>query len=152
MITTNGLHEDSSKNCARRYVSREKIMLAVPRDSLYAQHENIELGEVQNESFVMLSSSRLFGVICNKFCAIAGFSPKILFESDSPMAVQNIIGTGTGIAFWPEYSWGRAKNKNVVLLPISSPICQRDLIFELHERALQSEYAEDFYEFLLSQI
>lgn len=152
MITTNGLHEDSSKNCVRRYVSREKIMLAVPRDSLYAQHENIELGEVQNESFVMLSSSRLFGVICNKFCAIAGFSPKILFESDSPMAVQNIIGTGTGIAFWPEYSWGRAKNKNVVLLPISSPICQRDLIFELHERALQSEYAEDFYEFLLSQI
>lgn len=152
MITTNGLHEDSSKNCVRRYVSCEKIMLAVPRDSLYAQHENIELGEVQNESFVMLSSSRLFGVICNKFCAIAGFSPKILFESDSPMAVQNIIGTGTGIAFWPEYSWGRAKNKNVVLLPISSPICQRDLIFELHERALQSEYAEDFYEFLLSQI
>jgi DNA-binding transcriptional LysR family regulator len=83
---------------------------------------------------------------------MAGFTPKILFESDSPMAVQNIISTGTGIAFWPEYSWGLVKNKNVVLLPISAPVCRRDLIIELHERIPRSEYAEDFYKYLLEQI
>ncbi len=152
MITTNGLSDDGVKNCVRRKIKQEKILLAVPNDSIYAHREFIELDEVKNESFVMLSSSRLFGVICNKFCAMAGFSPKILFESDSPMAVQNIIGTGTGIAFWPEYSWGEAKNKNVVLLPISSPQCQRDLIFELHERSPRSEYSEDFFNYLSDQI
>ncbi|MBQ9079900.1 MAG: LysR family transcriptional regulator [Clostridia bacterium] len=152
MITTNGLSEDSSKNYVHRCVKQEKILLAVPRDSVYAERESIELGEVRGESFVLLSFSRLFGVICNKFCAMAGFYPKTLFESDSPMAVQNIISTGTGIAFWPEYSWGKVKNKNVVLLPISSPTCQRDLIIELHERLPRSEYAEDFYKYLLKQI
>ena len=152
IISTNGLSEDSAKNYAKRCVKQEKILLAVPRGSSYAEQSSIELEEVKDESFVMLSSSRLFGVICNKFCAMAGFTPKILFESDSPMAVQNIIGTGTGIAFWPEYSWGKAKNKNVVLLPIVSPVCGRDLIFELHERIPRSEYAEDFYQYLLEQI
>ena len=152
VITTNGCKPSAPKTVAKRCVKEEKIYLAVPKNSRYAGLESIELGAVKEEGFVMLSSSRLFGVICNKFCSIAGFYPKILFESDSPIAVQNIISTGTGVAFWPEYSWGKLKNKNVKLIPISSPVCQRDLIIELHNRLPKSEYAEDFYQYLLRKI
>ena len=59
---------------------------------------------------------------------------------------------GAGIAFWPEYSWGKINNKNVALIPISYPICQRDLIIELHSRLPKSSYAEDFYKYLLRKI
>jgi DNA-binding transcriptional LysR family regulator len=152
MITTNGAGEKNDKPCAKRCVKKERIYLAVPRDSAYATQDAISLADVRDESFVMLSSSRLFGAICNKFCSIAGFLPKILFESDSPTAVQNIISTGTGIAFWPEYSWGKMKNKNVMLRPIKEPSCQRDLIIEYYERQPQSEYALDFYNSLLRMI
>lgn len=152
VITTNGLDSDAPKGYLKRCVREEKIYLAVPKDSPYASLESIALNTVREEGFIMLSGSRLFGVICVKFCSIAGFSPKILFESDSPLAVQNIIGTGTGIAFWPEYSWGKIKNKHIVLLPITDPLCQRDLILELHARIPKSEYAEDFYKFLLQQM
>ena len=152
LITTNAANTDGNKSYRKRCVRPERIYLAVPRDSRYAQMDTISLTDVKNESFVMLSSSRLFGALCNKFCSIAGFYPKILFESDSPVAVQNIISTGTGVAFWPEYSWGEIKNEHVVLLPISAPICQRDLIVELYDRAPRSQYAEDFYQFLLQQI
>lgn len=152
VITTNGLNSNSSKNYLKRCIKEERIYLAVPKNSSYASNGVIDLRDVKDESFVMLSHSRLFGVICNKFCSIAGFSPKILFESDSPIAVQNIISTGTGIAFWPEYSWGKVKNKNVSLIPISYPNCQRDLIIELRERTPKSEYAKDFYEFLIKQL
>lgn len=152
LITTNGLNTDNSKNYLRRCVKKENIYLAVPKDSKYAESSSVELSAVKNESFIMLSSTRLFGVICNKFCSVAGFYPKILFESDSPTAVQNIISMGAGIAFWPEYSWGKLHNKNLTLLPISNPICQRDLIIELHGRLPKSIYAEDFYDFLLHKI
>ena len=152
VITTNGINVEYSKNYVRRCVKEERIYLAVPKSSEYAARTSVELGEVQNENFILLSSSRLFGAICNKFCSIAGFLPKILFESDSPVAVQNIISMGSGIAFWPEYSWGKINNENIVLLPISTPVCQRDLIIELHARVPESEYAEDFYEYLLQQI
>lgn len=149
VITTNGVHESSARHCIRRSVKEEKIYLAVPKNSKYSSYKSIDLHLVKDEDFVMLSSSRLFGVVCNKFCSTAGFVPKVLFESDSPVAVKNIVSTGTGIAFWPEYSWGTVKNKNVVLLPISNPICKREIIIELYQRFPKSEYAENFYEYLL---
>ena len=152
VITTNGLNSEGSKSYIQRCVKEEKIYLAVPKNSKYASCEKIDLSVVKDESFIMLSNTRLFGVICNKFCSIAGFLPKILFESDSPAAVQNIISMGAGVAFWPEYSWGRLDNKNVSLIPISHPICQRDLIIELHSRLPKSAYAEDFYNYLLQKI
>ena len=152
LITTNGLNTDIKKDYLQRCVKKENIYLAVPKDSKYAGYSSVELRAVKDESFIMLSSTRLFGVICNKFCSIAGFYPKILFESDSPTAVQNIISMGAGIAFWPEYSWGKFQNKNLTLLPISDPVCQRDLIVELHERQPRSAYAEDFYGFLIKKL
>ena len=152
VITTNGLNSDNSKNYVKRCIREEKIYLAVPKNSIYASYNSIDLTMVKDESFIMLSNTRLFGVICNKFCSIAGFLPKILFESDSPNAVQNIISMGAGVAFWPEYSWGKINNKNVALIAISYPVCQRDLIIELHNRLPKSAYAEDFYKYLLSKI
>ena len=152
VITTNGLNSDNSKNYIKRCIREEKIYLAVPKNSIYSSYSSIDLTTVKDESFIMLSNTRLFGVICNKYCSIAGFLPKILFESDSPAAVQNIISMGAGIAFWPEYSWGKINNKNVALIPISYPICQRELIIELHSRLPKSSYAEDFYKYLLRKI
>ena len=152
LIMTNGLNMNHEKSYLRRCVKKENIYLAVPKDSNYAGASSIELRQVKDESFIMLSNTRLFGVICNKFCSVAGFYPKILFESDSPTAVQNIIGMGAGIAFWPEYSWGKLQNKNLKLLPISEPVCQRDLIIELHGRHPKSVYAEDFYNYLLEKL
>ena len=152
VITTNGLNNDNSKNYIKRCIREEKIYLAVPKNSIYASYSSIDLTTVKDESFIMLSNTRLFGVICNKYCSIAGFLPKILFESDSPVAVQNIISMGAGVAFWPEYSWGKINNKNVTLIPISYPTCQRDLIIELRSRLPKSIYAEEFYRYLLQKI
>ena len=154
VITTNGASENKNLTgeFVKRCVKHEKIFLAVPKDSKYSDYSSIDLKEVKNEKFVMLSNLKLFGAICNDLCSKSGFYPDILFESDSTIAVQNIISTGSGVAFWPEYSWGKIKNKNVVLLPISNPVAQRDLIIELYDRVPKSEYAEDFYKYLIQQI
>ena len=135
----------------RQCIKEEKIYLAVPGSSSYAKRSSIALHEVREEGFVMLSTHRLFGVVCNKFCASVGFMPRVVFESDSPAAVQKIVSAGIGLAFWPEYSWGDIKNQGITLLPISYPICQRELIFALYKRPIRSIYAEDFYEYLLRQ-
>ena len=78
VITTNGLNNDNSKNYIKRCIREEKIYLAVPKNSIYASYPSIDLTTVKDESFIMLSNTRLFGVICNKYCSIAGFLPKIL--------------------------------------------------------------------------
>jgi len=148
VVSTNGVKDTTSRQDRKRVVKHENIYLAVPKISKYSSYESILLEEVKDEYFVMLSSSRLFGMVCNKFCSSVGFSPKILFESDAPSAVKNIVSTGAGIAFWPEYSWGNIQNDEVVLLPITTPPCHRELIFDLYPG--NSNYAEEFYNFLIN--
>lgn len=152
LITTNGLNSDSENKYSRRFVKKENIYLAVPKDSRYAEVSSIDLSAVKDESFIMLSNTRLFGAICSRYCSIAGFYPNVIFESDSPTAVQNIISMGAGIAFWPEHSWGKLHNENLKLVTIAEPACERDLIVELNERQPNSIYAEDFYNFLISKL
>lgn len=135
-----------------RYVKKEKIGLAVPLSSPYAAASAVALPALRDESFVLLSESRLFGTICYRFCAEAGFQPKILFESDSPTAVRDIVGMGAGVAFWPEYSWGALPSDALKLLHVTEPCCERDLILELHSRTPQSAYAEEFYRFLIGRL
>ena len=132
----------------KRTVMEEEIYLAVPKNSRYADREEISLREVKEEGFVILAGSRMFRAVCDRFCAYAGFKPHTSFESDSPVAVHNIIGAGAGVGFWPEYSWGEASD-DMVLLSISEPACQRELVIGLHESPIPSEAAEDFYRYLL---
>ena len=127
----------------------EKIYLAVPKDSHYAQRQTLCLNEMKDEGFVHLAGLRAFRAVCDSFCAHAGFKPRISFESDSPAAVRNIIGAGAGVAFWPEYTWGEI-SKDMVLLPIDALNCQREIIIGLHTSAFPSTTAQDFYQYLLS--
>ncbi|MBQ8510293.1 MAG: LysR family transcriptional regulator [Clostridia bacterium] len=148
-ITTNYSHPTPAGNLRKRCVMEEKIFLAVPRNSAYAACESIDLATVSDEGFITLAGSRPFRTICDKFCTYAGFSPRIVFESDSPAAVRDIIGAEAGIGFWPEYSWGRISSSDIVLLPISNPTCQREIIIELHRQPSPSPWAEDYFEFLV---
>lgn len=135
----------------KKYTLEEKIYLAVPSNSRYATREGIALKEMEKEEFVTLAGSKLFRLLCDGFCAYAGFKPKITFESDSPTAVRNIIGAHAGVGFWPAYSWGKT-SAEVSLIPITEPICQRELIIGLHESAKKSAVAQDFYEYLIKYL
>lgn len=148
-VTTNAAHFSSFPELVERCVMEEKIYLAVPKNSKYAEYPSISLKDVQNEGFVNLAGSWLFRAVCDRFCAYAGFKAKTAFESDSPVAVRNIIGAGAGVGFWPEYTWGKAAPFGVTLLPIDNPVCQRELIIGLHKNHFSSDLANDFYSYLI---
>lgn len=147
-VTINTADFSALPTFVARCVMEEKIYLAVPKNSKYADKKNIALKEVKEEGFVNLAGSRLFRSVCDRFCAYAGFKPHISFESDSPVAVQNIIAANAGVGFWPEYSWGKVSS-DMALVPISDPVCQRELVLGLHESPVPSAVAADFYEYLL---
>ena len=147
-VTTNMADFSALPPFVKRMAMEENIYLAVPKTSRYANRAQVHLKEVENEGFIHLAGSRLFRSVCDGFCAAAGFKPRTAFESDSPVAVRNIIAANAGVGFWPEYSWGKAST-DVVLLPIASPACQREIVLGLHEHPVQSHVAEDFYSYLI---
>ena len=127
----------------------EKICLAVPAHSPYAQRASIKLEGVMNESFISLSHEKPLRAICDRICMTVGFLPRIIFETENPSVFRDMIGAGLGIGFWPVHSWGTLASKDVVLVPLDNPSCKRNIVV----RRLKTEneigwYANDFYQFI----
>ena len=133
------------------YVFSEEIYLAVPEKSVYSGMESVALEMMRDKSFISLAGSKPLRQICDRFCMHSGFSPKIIFESDSPTAVRNMIGANLGIGFWPQFSWGNINENTVALIPISSPVCRRDIIMTRGNDESKSNYNEvcRFFNYLI---
>lgn len=128
----------------------ESFFLAVPATSKYASYDEIDLAEVAEEGFIMMADTRPIRSISDQFCLEAGFSPNIVFESMNFESVRSLISAGMGVGFWPEYSWEDAEHStNMVLLPIKSPECKRDIIIAYNEQFSANPIVKDFYEFLI---
>ncbi|MCI9248114.1 MAG: LysR family transcriptional regulator [Dorea sp.] len=145
-VTTKLFYQSHNEKNSSSYA--EKIFLAVPRNGRYKEKDSVCLGEVSEEGFISLQGSREFRYICDRFCQHAGFSPKMIFESDNPAAVKNMIAANMGIGFWPEFTWGGIENENVKLLEIEEPVCQRDIIITYNKNKTDSRNVTEFYEFL----
>ena len=130
------------------FACAEEIYLAVSRNKRYRGRTEIGLAEVKDEGFISLLGSREFRYICDRFCQHAGFTPRIIFESDNPSAVRNMIAANMGIGFWPEFTWGSAQNEHVQLLKIKEPVCQRDIIINYNQNKTDNRNVIEFYEFL----
>lgn len=128
----------------------EQIYLAVPIAHPLAEKDRISLQEAGQEGFISLMGSRQLRQICDEFCARAGFSPKIIFESDNPAAVKNMIGANMGVGFWPEFTWGRLDSNQVKLLQITEPLCQRTIVTDYRKNKANPKEVEGFYDFLNS--
>ena len=147
-ITTKLFYDADNTDGDGSFVCTEKIVLAVPDSEKYGNRTSITLSEVKNEGFIRLFGSKQLRSICDKFCRHAGFEPNIIFESDSPQAVKNMIGANLGVGFWPEFTWGKMKNRNVKLLEITDPLCRRDILITYRNNKTDSTYTESFYNFL----
>ena len=129
-------------------ILKEAFYMAVPSSSPFALRSGIHLEEMKEEGFISLSNNRPMRRICDRFCLESGFTPHIIYESDNPESVRNLIAAGLGIGFWPEYSWGLLSNPKVALLPIESPECRRDIILTRHFTGDNSEVIDEFCHFL----
>lgn len=105
----------------------EEIFLAVPSDHPLAKKGRIQLKEVEDEDFISLRPGKILREITDTFCQYAGFTPRIIFESDDPATVRGLIRAGQGIAFIPAISWGGSAGSSMVLLHIEEPICKRTI-------------------------
>lgn len=137
------------KSLDKFMIFTEDIFLAVPCNEKFRCLNEISLCALKDENFISLTASKAFRKICDGFCMQSGFTPKTIFESDSPGAVQNLISAGLGVGFWPHYTWGKNEMSEVLMLPIKEPICRRDIVIRLtaNEEAVQTE-AQKFFNFI----
>lgn len=144
-ITTEIAHENSDDN---EYVCHEKIFVAVPKSERYLGRTSVTPEEIEGEGFISLMGSLQFRYICDSYCRRAGFRPKLVFESDNPAAVKNMIAANMGVGFWPEFTWGQIESDHVLLLEIEGIPMSRDLVIRHMKNKADNTNVTDFFDFL----
>ena len=150
-ITTkasDSIKSDSGTLKDNEFVCHEKIYLAVPNNKRYENISSINLKDMLDEGFLSLAGSRQFSSICEKFCQNLGVKPKIIFESDNPTAVKNMIMANMGVGFWPEFTWESVDKDHVKLLEIEGILCQRDIVISYNLNKQDNTNVVEFFHFL----
>ena len=135
----------------------EDLYLAVPVHSPYGSRESIRLTDTKDADYICLGGSKPIRQITNSYFMEAGFSPNIIFESDTTESVRNLIAAGMGIGFWPACSWGPLTSNlgsspghfPVKLLPITDQKCRRQIILTCSEKGKNSTIVKDFCNYLV---
>lgn len=125
----------------------ERVCIAIPASRPHG--EAIALDELADARFISLAGSRRFRSICDELCAIRGFEPDVMFESDNPAVVRKMISLGLGVGFWPERSWGPVNGDDVIVLPLADDTFSRTIHLELTPRGIEKEAARTFFEHLV---
>lgn len=147
-VRTRLVNQQTEELRNNEFTCSEKIFLAVPNIEKFHGRKSIELSEMKDEAFISLLGSRELRIICDKFCERAGFEPKIIFESDSPSSVRNMIAAKMGVGFWPEFTWGSLDTKDILLLDIVEPSCHRDIIIDYRENKADNSQVKEFFTYL----
>lgn len=125
----------------------EELLIGVPINHTLASKDSIFLEEVSEENFISFESDKPFRKISDSLCYYAGFSPKIVFESDVPYIVRQLIIAGLGISFIPKVSWNMQSDNCLKLLKIIDPSCKRYLNISWDHNNYMSKSAKIFRDF-----
>lgn len=104
---------------------KEDLLLAMPEHKAAAYGPTVNLADFGGEEFICLQKGKSLRTVTDVYFQMAGITPNIVLESDSPQTVREFIRAGLGMALVPSITWSGVKGERVALRPISSPHCQR---------------------------
>jgi DNA-binding transcriptional LysR family regulator len=87
-----------------RPVADEAIVIALPEEHRLAGEEQIDLAELADERFILVSRSTAPGFFahCMELCQRYGFSPAVVEEGNTPAALYGMVAAGLGVSLGPE--------------------------------------------------
>lgn len=119
----------------------EPLLLAVPTNSPLANLKEVKLKDFKEHKFICSYPNQALRKVVNYYCKQVGFTPQIAIESDSPETISEFIRVGLGIALIPKITWSRFCNNGITLIPITDPVCTRNIQFKWKDSSILSDSA-----------
>lgn len=127
----------------------EEIFLIVPHGHKFADRSGIDLIEAADEPFIALKEGYGIRDLTEKFCRQAGFTPRIVFESDIANNLIDFVNFNLGIALLPILQWSDFPVNLPVPLHISKPVCNRTTALSYTQGRYLSGAAKQFRDYLI---
>jgi len=129
----------------------EEIFLALPPQHPLAKRKEIDLAEVADQPFILLKEGQGFRTISLRLCEIAGFRPRIVFESSNIQTVQSLVSAGMGLSFAPKMiALAPGSAEPPVYVPLTSKPSRTLVVAYRKDRPL-SKPAEAFVRILVEK-
>lgn len=92
----------SNVGLEKETILEEDILLAVSPNHWLASHEEVDLKDCKEESFIFIKEGYYFRKNTYDLCVQSGFEPKIVFDSTNIYTCQSLVTAGVGISFIPK--------------------------------------------------
>lgn len=111
--------EDELETLHALELFHDPVRVALPRSHRLASETVVDLAALAGENWIA-GCQRCRGHLLHS-CELAGFRPKVTYETEDYMAVLGFVGAGLGAALVPELNLAKADHPEVVTRPISPP-------------------------------
>lgn len=128
--STNHIEKDNSI-----MLFRESLVMVLPKTNRHARLPYINLADFSAMKYIAPPRGFVLRDTLEFFCNKAGFTPKVVMESDNPETIREFVMAGLGIALVPQMTWYNAF-KDLAALAIGDIDCHRylNLSWKTHGR------------------
>ncbi|HTZ43306.1 MAG TPA: LysR substrate-binding domain-containing protein [Jatrophihabitans sp.] len=132
---------------ARREVSSEEVLLAVPPQHPLRARRTVRLAELAGEPFVTTRPGYWPRELADRVFGAAGVQVTVSCEGDDPAALRGLISAGLGIGLLPASARQASTQPPVRWLRIRDADCHRTLWFAWRGTGYLSGAAREFRDF-----
>ena len=115
------------KGMAMHPLITEEMVLVVPKGHPLDGRETIELREAADCDFVTGNHGPT-RASTNAFCNLAGFEPKVAFQTNDIYVLREVVREGLGVALVPKITWASVISDKTHTIRVTYPFCQRSLL------------------------
>jgi DNA-binding transcriptional LysR family regulator len=86
----------------REHLLSDPMFIAMPADHPHARKRNLRLADLADDPWIAGTTDCECNRLINRACAIAGFEPRIAFQTDDYLAMQGFVAAGVGVSLIAE--------------------------------------------------
>jgi DNA-binding transcriptional LysR family regulator len=103
----------------------DPLCAVLPEWHTLASREHLALDELASETWVDTPSGSDARRLLLSACAGAGFIPRVAFESDEYLTIQQLVAAGVGVALVPGLARRSSSVPRTVGVPLTTPVVRR---------------------------
>ena len=131
VVMGSGPMEIDDKDICIQTVSNDRLVLAVPNDHPAAQLKEGRLIDFKDYNFINFtrpsSNSKSNATDFDYYCELAGFSPRVVFQSPYMYEVVNSVRMGIGLALVPIVTAPQYNLDGISIVEVTEPECYTHL-------------------------
>lgn len=130
----------------------DELSLFVHISHPFAQREQVEMSELQNETFIMFKKEFAIHDLIIQECIRAGFRPEIAYESSQWDFISEMIGENLGISIFPRPVANRVDQDLIKAIPIANPTFPWKLGFVSKKSKYTSPAVREFLNYITADL